>query len=267
MSTWKQNESTPSARRCDLRVQKSDGTLAPRGTDFMALGYVYICGVNSPHLDVALGTMTNKRKSLDVPAFAVTATDTVNDRLAYAGHDLETGDGPIRPLSTIGGLVAGNPYYAIYYSADEFSLATSPALAYAGTKVDITADVGALGIEGSTDTRRGIDGLFTYEATPGETNHGAPESMVIVDGPNYEVALGFGGITTVEMPRWVWGEASVRDGVPMGDLLRLAGRSAAAIIEKNADGTYVIKTLLGLDSHGGQVTDDGRIDIDIIDAS
>lgn len=89
-----------------------------------------------------------------MPAFTVTAVDTVNDKLTAAGHGLLTGD-RFRLRNIAGALPAATPalsgvtdYFAIRVDADNVKPATSQANAIAGTAVDITgAGSGTLLIE------------------------------------------------------------------------------------------------------------------------
>lgn len=86
-------------------------------------------------------------------SFAFTAA-AATDQLTIVGHGLNTGDGPGSVLVTaVGGSALGgllSPYsdvYAIRVDADHIKLATSSANAFAGTAIDITADIsGMLGM-------------------------------------------------------------------------------------------------------------------------
>jgi hypothetical protein len=70
------------------------------------------------------------------------ADDTADTLLFDAPHGLTTGDGPFQLTNSGGGLPAGlsaaTNYWAIVVDADEIQLATTLALALAGTEVDIT---------------------------------------------------------------------------------------------------------------------------------
>lgn len=68
-----------------------------------------------------------------------------SDTIAETGHGMLTGHGPVT-LTTTGvlpdGLALATPYWIIRVDDDSFKLATSRALALAGTAVDITAAAG-----------------------------------------------------------------------------------------------------------------------------
>lgn len=265
---WQKNEVTAAKRRCDLIVQKSDGTLAPRETDFITLGYVFFGGANTPDLDLALGTLTNKRRALVVADDTFTAAAT--DICTAVAHGLQTGDGPIR-LTTTGTLPAGlalaTDYYVIKIDADTFKLATSLANAYAGTAVDITdAGTGTHTLSDTASTQRGLDGHFTYQATQAETNHDNPESIIIIDGTNYERSSGWGAYTTVEMgsDTAFWDE--IGEGAhSYGDLVRGVARTLLAKFSKTGN-DYVYRDLAdSKNSHTGTVTASGKTAAGITD--
>lgn len=233
MAQWAKNQVTASKRRCDLLIQKSDNTLAPRGTDFIALGYVFISGVTSPNYALALGTLTNKRLPLAFAAFSPTATDTGAETITKAAHGLETGDGPHAPNITTGGVNNALTYYWIAVDANTLKIAATLADAYAGTGINITASLNAVTFSAAAGCSRGLDGHFTYEATQPELNHDIPETSVIVNGANYERALGFGGYTTVAMAANVQGFESIAEGAhTYGDYMR----GAIAILANRSSG-------------------------------
>lgn len=78
------------------------------------------------------------------PDFTFTADNT--DTCTAVAHGLQTGDGPVRLTTTAAdlplNLLTGTDYWIIRLTADTFKLATSLALAFAGTAVDI-ADAGS----------------------------------------------------------------------------------------------------------------------------
>lgn len=271
-AVWQKNEVTAAKRRCDLLVQKSDGTLAPRGTDFIALGYVYISGVQSPNYALATGTLTNKRKPLVVADFTFTAA-AATDLLTKVAHGLETGDGLVNVSNAggalPGGLAAATSYWAIRVDADTFKLATSLANAYAGVAIDITSDgTGTQTLSDTASTQRGIDGHFTYEASQAETNHDAPETSVIIDGANYERSSGWGAFTTVQMDQAGSLLEQILEGAhTVGDGLRILVRGEIAKFSKTGN-DYVIRNLAdSKDSHHGTVTASGRTVAVIDDAT
>lgn len=238
------NELTASKRRCDLIVYADAGGLADRGTDFMALGILYVCGATSPAYATGLGTCTNKRRPLAFTPFTFTA-DSTTDKLTKTTHGLETGDGAVSVSNAGGGLpaplTAGTIYYVIKFDANTFYLATSLANAYAGTHIDITTNgtgtqtltAGASGPP-TTACTRGLDGYFTYEFTQAETNVDVSELSVLIEGAfaGFSRANGGGTYTTVNMGTAVKGFDDLGEGAKTyGDLMRgcvsiLGGKSS-----------------------------------------
>lgn len=240
---WARNEVQAFLRRCDLIVYQDGGaTLAPRGTNFIALGIVWISGTTSPDYALALGTMTNKRRALIVADFTITATDTVNDRITKVAHGLETGDGPLRPTSTAGGVVSGTDYWVIKFDNDQISLATTLLNAYAGTKLDITATVGSMIFQDTVSTKRGLDGLFTYEATQVETDTSAPSASVVVEGTGYLRANGGGAYTSVMIQSDNVLFNSLGEGsLTYGDIIRAMFSILAGKVTNYTTGTYAFR--------------------------
>lgn len=111
-----------------------------------------------------------------------TFTAAISNVCTATAHGLVTGDGPIR-LTTTGTLPAGlsllTNYWIIRLSADTFSLASSLALAIAGTAVDITdtgsgvhtlsdtADTERLGSELLLSARGMREAVLTFQAFAG----------------------------------------------------------------------------------------------------
>lgn len=273
MATWVRNEATAAARRCDLLgVTKNDGTLAPRGTDFIALGMVYISGVSAPDYVRAVGTLVNKRKPLAFDDKTFTA-DNSTDTFTAAAHGLETGDGPVRVSSSAtlpDGLAAATDYWIIKSGPDTFKLASSLANAYAGTAVEISDDgTGTHTIADTTDTQRGIDGDFTYTASQAETNHSSPETTVMIDGTNYERSSGYGGATVVAMRASAdeLGSVELENNLTRDDAWRIMLRTLAAKFSL-VSGVYQYRDMAdSKDSHHGTVTSTGRTDAGIDDAT
>jgi hypothetical protein len=265
-ASWAKNEVTAVKRRCDLIVMKSDGTLAPRGTDFMSLGYVYISGVESPDFALAVGTMTNKRRPLVVSDDVTEGVDTGADTVTLTGHGYETGDGPF--VSDEGGpTVIGGNLWIIVDDANTIAFASSLANAYSDTRIGLAGTETGVTISDTADTQRGIDGHFTYEATQAETNHDAPETVVIVDGTNYERSTGWGAFTTVTMisSSTDFGSEVIENGLTRDDLLRLCARSLVANFTKTGN-DYVIRDLAdSKDSHESTVAPAGKTGSNIID--
>jgi hypothetical protein len=262
---WQKNEPTPIKRRCDVFVYMSDGiTPAPRSLDLIALGVVYFCGATSPDYAVALGTMTNKRKPLSFTSFTFTAANAT-DLCTKVAHGLETGDGPIN-VSNSGGalpapLAAATGYWIIKISADTFKLATSLASAYAGTAINLTTDGTGTQTLAAASTKRGIDSLFTYEATQAETDHDAAESTVLVIGTLPGDTAETRAFTTVYMASEganVWDADSGDAGQSMGNLVRGIARTHMA----NFSDAGSVRTFRDLadtkNSHHGTITGSGR---------
>jgi len=279
MTSWRPNEPTANARTCLVYVTKDDGTPAPRGTDFKALGYLFFGGVNLPSLDAAAGTLVNIRRVLPIVAFTFTA-DSATDELHAVAHGLETGDGAALVSNAGGGLpaplAAATDYYVIKVDADNFKLATTLANAYAGVAIDITTN--GTGVQTLSEklsgptvaTQRGIAGQFLYTATQPETSHTFAESQVVIDGPvgsGYERANGGGALTLIAMDSAgdVWSQL-MENGLTYGDGMRIQTRTDAAKI--SITGTdYKVRDLADTkDSHGGTLSDSaGRTAANVID--
>lgn len=275
---WTKNQVTAVKRRCDVRIYYSDGvTPAWRGLDLISKGVVYICGVNSPHFDLATGTMTNKRRPLVVADDTFTAADT--NICTAIGHGLETGDGPVQ-LTTTGtlpaGLTAATDYWIIRLGDDTFSFAESLANAYAGTAVDITdAGTGTHTLSDTASTQRGLDGEFTYQATQAETNHDAPMTTVLVEGvlDDESGTPDAGGATRAFTHVYMapedstgWSVADI-DGHTRVQALRILFRGEAAPYTRDPNtGKIVHRDYADTkDSHEGTITSTGRSDVDVID--
>jgi hypothetical protein len=245
---WAKNEVTPAKRRCDLIVYADSGAPAGRGVDFISLGMVYISAQGSPAvIDFALatGTLTNKRRPLSFTAFTFTAATT--DICTKVAHGLETGDGPVRLTTTTtlpAGLALLTDYWFIKIDADTFYLATSLANAYAGTRVDITSTGTGTHTLSPSTSKRGIDGLFTYEATQAETAVDTSEIALIVEGSGYARANGGGTYTTVQMGTTIKGFDDIGEGSnTYGDLMRGAISILAAKVSGFNTGTIVFRNL------------------------
>lgn len=263
---WAKNEPTAAKRRCGMRIFKNDGSLAPRGTDFMALGYVYICGTAAPDFALALGTMTNQRKPLSVSTQVVGTVDTGADSAEIVGHPYETGDGPFSDSSISGGAEV----WIIVDDADNIGFATSLANAYADTRIALTGAETGSSITLLPNTKRGIDGLFVYQATQAETNHDNPETIVIVDGggsSDYDRDIDGGAYTTVEMQSTTddIGATLLEGSLTRDDAWRIMLRTDAAKYSKTGNDFVYRDMADSKDSHHGTVTTAGRIDADVDD--
>lgn len=254
------NELVAAKRRCDLLITSFvDGSRAPRGTNFT--GFVYV-SKSSPSYLAATGILTNKRVPLIAADDAVEATDQVNDRVQMTGHGREIGDGPFRPTTTAGGFVAGTNYWALPFDANNVSWSLSLADAYAGVKVNITADVtGMIFQDVVGTTERGIDGQFTYEWTQAETNFDGSEGAVSILGH-----ASYDAYTTVTIaPAVVGFEAEMENGRTYGDGQRMLVRGEAAKFSRVGN-DYMHRNLADTkDSHGGTMTEAGRVAAAIVD--
>ncbi len=114
-----------------------------------------------------------------------TIADTVTTR-RLAAHGLVTGDGPIQ-VSTTGGLPAGllaaTDYWIIRLSANTFKLASSLALALAGTALPLTTD--GTGVQTLADTTSTVSPALGITLTA--TAAGDWFSIEVVDPEQFEI--------------------------------------------------------------------------------
>lgn len=266
---WQKNAADAANRRCQMQIY-TDGTMpADRGTDFMALGIVFL-SKSSSVLVTALGTMTNDRHPIIFADDVVEAVDVGADTLTLTAHTYETGDGPFVADEVLGPNAIGTHVWMIWVDANKVAVATSLANAYANVRVALAGtETGATISDIPGTTQRGIDGFFTYEATQPETNFTGAEAGVYVEGPGYRRKNGGGAFTSVMMVNAandVW--ATVLEApYTAADLVRLVAREIAARFSKVGN-DYVTRNLANTkDSHSGTVTDAGRIAAAIIDAT
>ncbi len=103
---------------------------------------------------------------------------------AIASHGLKTGDGPFQLTSTVAlpaGVTAATDYWIIKIDAGTFYLATSLALALAGTYLLISGNgTGVHTIHDTDDTER-VDGFIAAAAT-GSMYLAASESIILEPG-------------------------------------------------------------------------------------
>lgn len=266
-AVWQKNEITATKRRADLIVYLSDGvSFADRGTDLIGDGVVYFCGPTSPDYAVALGTMTNKRRPLVVADDTVESVDTGADTLTLTTHGYETGDGPFDCNELIGidpdSIAIGADFWIIAVSANTIAIAETLADAYSDTRVALSGNETGAIISDNANTQRGLDGLFTYQATQVETDHDAPESSIIVEGASYTRSY-----TTVNMSSEAASvlEQALEGSLTVADGLRVILRDVAAKFSKSGN-DYVKRDLAdSKDSHSGTVTSAGRVSATIID--
>ncbi len=109
--------------------------------------------------------------ALVVADFTFTLDDAIDDIITAVDHGLETGDGPLQ-LTTGTTLPAGlslaTDYWVIKLSDDTFSLASTLALALAGTAVNVTDDgTGVHTAHDTATTERVVTGLAgAFRGTP-----------------------------------------------------------------------------------------------------
>jgi hypothetical protein len=241
-AVWSKNEAVARKRRVTLRPQsKADGSWAPRGT--VLTGFVWIRqSSDAPHLKIATGTITNKRKNIGFSSFTFTATAATDIIDKGSAHLLETGDGPFTLTTTgtlPGGLAVLTNYYFISTGANVGKLAISAANAYLGTAIDITsAGTGTHTIQAAGAlTERGIDGLFEYEASQSETNIDTSEWDVYVDTGTYEaystIAPSTGATDLMN--------SLVEGSLTLGDTIRGMWAVLAGKVTNYATGSYTYK--------------------------
>ncbi len=258
MATWLQNEPTASKRRCLLRVMNmATGQLASRGIDFT--GYVYITRGGSKSY-AALGTIENHRRALVVADDVVESVDTGTDALTLTAHGYETGDGPFVADEVMGTIAIGDPIYIIVDDANTIGIASTAALAYAGTREALTGTETGATISDSADTERGIDGEFIVTATQAETSYSVTELIISIYGyASHE------GQTTVTIQGSGDGDVVLEGAYTRDDLRRVQLRTMAAKFSKVGN-VFTFRDLADTkDSHTGTVTASGRIVISIID--
>ena len=235
-AAWQNNDVVDTRRRCDLRpYSRVDGSRAPRQTDFN--GYIYI-SLSSADYIKALGTITNKRRILEIDDDVVEATDLVANTLHLTAHGYELGDGPIHSDTTAGNLVADTDYWIIPSGADDIQLAASLEDAYAGTAIDLDVDAtGAILSDVADTTQRGIDGEFLYEASQEETDFVGSEAVVSIFGH-----ATYDGYTTVMVDNAASALAGVGEGDnSIADLIRGIWAVVAGPVEDFTTGTYAFK--------------------------
>jgi hypothetical protein len=131
------------------------------------------------------GSFTVGGQPLVFADFTYTA-DVGTDTLTKTAHGLETGDGQVRTTNSggglPGGLAAGTDYFVIKTGANTFKLATTRALALAGTAIDITsAGTGTHTLIDQAGTTRVTDATVTRNLTvDGATTAGAVTASGLV---------------------------------------------------------------------------------------
>lgn len=265
-AVWAKNEATASLRRVFLLLtSQTDGSRAPRGTDYSA--YIYITRDGTSAV-LATGTLTNHRRALVIADDTVESVDLTDNELDLTAHGLETGDGPIR-FTTSGtlptGLATGTDYYVIAVNANSISLATSAANAYAGTEIDLTgAGSGTHTLVDTADTQRGVDGEFWYTATQAETDYDANETIVGMYGH-----ATYWGSSTVNRASEASAflEAIIEAGYSVADALRIIFRTHAANFSDSGTTRTFRDIADSKNSHHGTITASGRSAATIDDAT
>lgn len=240
---WK-NEATPASRTVRLVASSlADNSLAPRSTDFTGYVTVSQSGSSIP----GTGTISNYRRALTLSDDVVEATDTGADTVTMTGHAYETGDGPVRVDTTVGGLSTGVDYWLVAVGAggNTVAFAASAADAYAGTYINLTADVTGVTVTASYatySTKRGVDGHFDYVIPQTETNFDGCELVVEILGHATYYAFSSCG----HGPSQIQGFESTAEGsYTQGDIARLIVAMVANAPVDWTTGSATIKSLDG----------------------
>jgi hypothetical protein len=178
---WRKNEATAASRQCLLTITEGGYPVSP-GIDPVADGAVFVIGVNSPEASLATGTVTNVRRPLVVADDTVESVDTGADTVTMTAHSYETGDGPFDSNEVTGPVAIGGDIYSIKVDANTVAWATSPANAYANTRIALAGTETGAVISDNASTERGIWGHFVYQAPQAELNHDFKHTHVFVDG-------------------------------------------------------------------------------------
>lgn len=265
---WARNEPVAAKRRVSVSVASESGTPAPPESNFIGGGMVFISGVSQPNYVLALGSMTNNRRELDLSNDTVEATDTGADTLTLTAHLYESGDGPIQSDTTAGNLIATTDYFVRKIDANKIALYPTLADAYADTnRLNLNVDATGAVLSTVTASQRGVWGEFTYEATQAETDHPAKETLILVDGPGFRRMMFAGGGATVVMqePASTAFDQVSENGRTYGQQLRIIYRTLAAKFSKTGNDYVYRDDADTKDSHSGTVTAAGRTARNIID--
>ncbi len=212
--------------------------------------------------------------ALTVPSTVFTA-DNTTEIFTATGIDLQTGDGPLRVSTTTtlpSGLTAGTDYYAIRLTANTFKLATSFALAIAGTNLLIASNgTGVHSIVGFGATRPRdatvsrnltVGGVTTANtlavtasatiATLGVTGTATVATLAVSGNETVGGTLGVTGATTLAS-LGVTGAATVGTtlGVTGATTLASLGVTGAATVGTTLGVTGVITASGGLTTPSG----------------
>lgn len=254
------NELTASKRTIDVIVSSTvDGSSCPPGTDLT--GRMFISQSSSDYI-AATGTLTQKKRAVaSSTSLEIEATDTTANTVTVTGHGYRTGAGPWLPDTTGGGLDDATDVYLIVVDFDTLAFATSEANAYAGTKIDLSADVTGVEIVADATTKEPIPGHYTYTLTQTETDYTGSDGAFLIDkaqaAEDEHGWYGYATFTVRAMPKG-FADASGEGSREWGDLLILCARTLAAKFTKTGN-DYQYRDLDDTkDSHHGTVTSAGR---------
>lgn len=259
------NEPLASARSVVLSVfDPSLGRGADPDTDLT--GCIYISD-GTPLLVAALGAFENIRRPLVIADDVIESVDTGLDQVVLTGHLYQNLDGPFDADEVVGTINGGDDIWIIYVDENTVAFANSLANAIAGTRVALIGGETGATIADNASTERAIRGKWLYTLTSAETLVDAPELDISIQGHEDDLEGG-ASVTLQRSGSSVWTETGP-DGISRGSELTLAARTAAAkILIDTETGGYVVRDIPDtLDSHGGTLTEDGRIEADIIDPS
>lgn len=254
------NEVVAGKRQIDLIVSADGYGPAPRETDFMALGILFVPDpANIPHYKLGTGTCVNKRRPLVVADDVVESVDTGADNITLTGHSYELGDGPFTSDEVMGTVAIGDPFYIIIDDANKVAIAATLADAYAGTRVALAGTETGATISDSAATERGLDGKFTYTFTQTETNVSLDELSVLIEGAGFANAQGGGAYSTAALINTASALEQVAEGgFTYAELIILMARELLAKFSKVGN-DYVIRDIPdSKDSHTATVTPSGK---------
>ena len=100
------------------------------------------------------------------------AVDFVTNQIAIPSHGFSQGElvqYDSVGQQVIGGLVSGNPYYVIFIDGNNIALANSLINANAGTRIDLTSAIPAVGTHKILSLTKSPDGTYTIASVPTTT--------------------------------------------------------------------------------------------------
>lgn len=231
---WTPNTVVDAERVCDLVINTDTGDPAPRATDFTNCVYIH-AGTDEGTLGA--GTIHNKRIPTTFADLTITSTDTGADTVAVGAHSVETGTGPVRVDSTLGGLDAATDYWIWIGPENAIGFAESPSDAYAGVLVDLTADITGVNIVAQATCSVGLDGEFQYTATQAESDVSVGVLFLTVIKDGFARAR---ANVTVRSP--VQGFESLGEGAnTYGDIMRAIYALLGGLSGDYTTGTFTFK--------------------------